>query len=100
MERFKETNSPVDSIHAKFSSKTGLPVVGDKEWGHLQIDAISLYLLTVAQMTASGLQVIYSLNEVRTFILCILKNRRLYLNLRAIVIIHAATFYFFQTYYR
>ena len=98
MERFKETNSPVDSIHAKFSSKTGLPVVGDKEWGHLQIDAISLYLLTVAQMTASGLQVIYSLNEVRTFVLCILKGRSL--NLRAIVIIHAATFYFFQTYYR
>ena len=64
MERFKETNSPVDSIHAKFSSKTGLPVVGDTEWGHLQIDAISLYLLTVAQMTASGLQVIFSLNEV------------------------------------
>ena len=98
MERFKETNSPVDSIHAKFSSKTGLPVVGDKEWGHLQIDAISLYLLTVAQMTASGLQVIYSLNEVRNFILCILKSRSL--NLRAIVTTHAATFYFFQTYYR
>ena len=69
VEKFKETNSPVDSIHAKFSSKTGLPVVGDKEWGHLQIDAISLYLLTVAQMTASGLQVIYSLNEVRNNVL-------------------------------
>ena len=65
MERFKETNSPVDSIHAKFSTQTGLPVVGDTEWGHLQIDAISLYLLTLAQMTASGLQIIYSLNEVR-----------------------------------
>ena len=52
------------SLHAKFSTKTGLPVVDDAGWGHLQIDAISLYLLTLAQMTASGLQIIYSLNEV------------------------------------
>ena len=69
VERFKETNSPIDSIHAKFSTKTGLSVVGDTEWGHLQIDAISLYLLTLAQMTASGLQIIYSLNEVNDFVI-------------------------------
>ena len=36
----------------------------DDGWGHLQIDAISLYLLTLAQMTASGLQIIYTLDEV------------------------------------
>lgn len=30
------------------------PVVGDHEWGHLQIDATSLFLLILAQMTASG----------------------------------------------
>ena len=41
-----------------------IQVVGDHEWGHLQIDAISLYLLTMAQMTASGLQIIFSLDEV------------------------------------
>ena len=29
-------------------------VVGDYEWGHLQIDATSLFLLVLAQMTASG----------------------------------------------
>ena len=29
-------------------------VVGDYEWGHLQIDATSLFLLMLAQMTASG----------------------------------------------
>ena len=29
-------------------------VVGDNEWGHLQIDATSLFLLVLAQMTASG----------------------------------------------
>ena len=45
IERFKEDFSPRDSIHAKFGCKTGLPVVGDHEWGHLQLDAISLYLL-------------------------------------------------------
>lgn len=36
----------------------------DDGWGHLQIDAISLYLLTLAQMTASGLQIIFTLDEV------------------------------------
>ena len=29
-------------------------MVGDYEWGHLQIDATSLFLLMLAQMTASG----------------------------------------------
>ena len=29
-----------------------------------QVDAVSLYLLTLAQMTASGLQIIFSLDEV------------------------------------
>lgn len=38
--------------------------MGDSEWGHLQIDAISLYLLILAQMTASGLQIIFNLDEV------------------------------------
>jgi phosphorylase kinase alpha/beta subunit len=64
LERFKTTQSPLDAIHAKFSSETGQAVVGDSDWGHLQIDAVSLYLLTLAQMTASGLQVIFSLDEV------------------------------------
>ena len=32
--------------------------------GHLQIDAVSLFLLTVAQMTAGGLQVVFNLDEV------------------------------------
>ncbi|XP_068159923.1 probable phosphorylase b kinase regulatory subunit alpha isoform X8 [Drosophila tropicalis] len=64
VEKFKMTQSPYDSLHAKYSSKNGLPVVGDREWGHLQIDAVSLYLLILAQMTASGLQIVFSLDEV------------------------------------
>jgi phosphorylase kinase alpha/beta subunit len=41
-----------------------LAVVGDDEWGHLQLDATSLYLLMIAQMTASGLRIIYTMDEV------------------------------------
>ena len=32
--------------------------------GHLQIDAVSLFLLTLAQMTSGGLQVVFNLDEV------------------------------------
>ncbi|XP_037937638.1 probable phosphorylase b kinase regulatory subunit alpha isoform X3 [Teleopsis dalmanni] len=64
VETFKITQNPLDSLHAKYSSRNGQPVVGDGEWGHLQIDAVSLYLLILAQMTASGLQIVFSLDEV------------------------------------
>lgn len=64
VEKFKSTQHPMDSLHAKYSSTTGRTVVKDAEWGHLQIDAISLYLLILAQMTASGLQIVFSLDEV------------------------------------
>ena len=64
VEKFKTTLSEKDSLHAKYCSRTGGPVVEDDGWGHLQIDAVSLYLLTLAQMTASGLQIIFTLDEV------------------------------------
>ncbi|XP_077292569.1 putative phosphorylase b kinase regulatory subunit alpha isoform X2 [Arctopsyche grandis] len=64
VEDFKTSQNPLDSLHAKYSSINGSTVVGDQEWGHLQIDAVSLYLLVLAQMTASGLQIIFSLDEV------------------------------------
>lgn len=64
IEKFKMTQNPLDSLHAKYSSLTGQTVVGDSEWGHLQIDAIALYLLILAQMTASGLQIVFNLDEV------------------------------------
>lgn len=54
VERFKYSQAPLDALHAKYSVTTGKTVVGDGEWGHLQIDATSLYLLILAQMTASG----------------------------------------------
>ncbi|KAG0412106.1 hypothetical protein HPB47_010745 [Ixodes persulcatus] len=64
VEKFKMTQSPTDSLHAKYSSETLCSVVGDGEWGHLQLDATSLYLLVLAQMTASGLQIVFNLDEV------------------------------------
>ena len=42
-------------IEIKFLDlESGKTVVDDTGWGHLQIDATSLYLLTLAQMTTSG----------------------------------------------
>lgn len=45
----------MDCIHAKYNTRTCATVVGDTEWGHLQMDATSLFLLFLAQMTASGM---------------------------------------------
>lgn len=56
VEKFKCTQSTKDCLHAKYNSATCATVVGDDQWGHLQVDATSLYLLFLAQMTASGKQ--------------------------------------------
>ncbi|WP_426357920.1 glycoside hydrolase family 15 protein [Pseudocolwellia sp. HL-MZ19] len=64
VEKFKTTLDPMDCLHAKYSTTTGLTVVGDDEWGHLQIDATSIFLLMVAQMSASGLRIIKTIDEV------------------------------------
>jgi phosphorylase kinase alpha/beta subunit len=64
VERFKNTQAPIDSLHAKYATATGNTVVGDGEWGHLQLDATSIFLLMLAQMIASGLQIVYTIDEV------------------------------------
>uniref|UniRef100_A0A3B4GQT6 Phosphorylase b kinase regulatory subunit n=1 Tax=Pundamilia nyererei TaxID=303518 RepID=A0A3B4GQT6_9CICH len=64
VEKFKYSRSTSDSLHAKYNTKTCATVVGDDQWGHLQVDATSLFLLFLAQMTASGLHVIYTQDEV------------------------------------
>jgi len=64
VEAFKKTQNPLDALHAKYDTKTGNEVVGDDAWGHLQLDATSLYLLMLAQMTASGLRIIFNQDEV------------------------------------
>ena len=64
VEAFKYSQDPLDALHAKYATDTGNPVVGDDEWGHLQLDATSLYLLILAQMTTSGLRIVFTLDEV------------------------------------
>jgi len=64
VEEFKKTRNPHDALHAKYDTITGANVVGDLEWGHLQIDATSVFLLTMAQMISSGLDLIWTSEEV------------------------------------
>ncbi|WP_075186798.1 glycoside hydrolase family 15 protein [Teredinibacter haidensis] len=64
VEAFKHSLNPLDSLHAKYDTHSGLTVVADDAWGHLQIDATAIYLLMLAQMTASGLRMIHTYDEV------------------------------------
>ncbi|WP_339615185.1 glycoside hydrolase family 15 protein [uncultured Gilvimarinus sp.] len=64
VEKFKHTLDPFDSLHAKYDTATGLPVVADDAWGHLQIDATSIFLLMLAQMSATGLRIVCTGSEV------------------------------------
>ncbi|GMT18642.1 hypothetical protein PFISCL1PPCAC_9939 [Pristionchus fissidentatus] len=64
VEEFKKHQRALDALHAKYSARKKLTVTADSEWGHLQLDATSLFLLTLAQMTASGLQVVRNFDEV------------------------------------
>ncbi len=65
VEAFKRSQAPADALHAKFATDSGDIVVGDDAWGHLQLDATSLWLLMLAQMTASGLAIVQARSEVR-----------------------------------
>lgn len=37
VEQFKQTQSLEHALHAKYNTNTGETVVGDFEWGHLQV---------------------------------------------------------------
>ncbi|XP_059167825.1 phosphorylase b kinase regulatory subunit beta-like isoform X4 [Physella acuta] len=64
VEKFKSNQSPIFALHSTFDMLTGDPTYRDDEYEHLQIDAVALYLLFLSQMISSGLQVIYSTDEV------------------------------------
>ncbi|XP_016400599.1 phosphorylase b kinase regulatory subunit alpha, skeletal muscle isoform [Sinocyclocheilus rhinocerous] len=64
VEKFKYSKSTKDCLHAKYHTGTCATVVGDQEWGHLQVDATSIFMLFLAQMTASGLKIVYTRDEV------------------------------------
>jgi phosphorylase kinase alpha/beta subunit len=63
VERFKHSLDRLDALHAKFDTATGRAVVADDAWGHLQLDATSLYLLQLAQITRAGLVLVQSTAE-------------------------------------
>lgn len=63
VEAYKKSRDPLDALHAKYATDTGESVVEDDAWGHLQLDATSLFVLMLAQMNASGLRLIYTQDE-------------------------------------
>ena len=63
VERFKKTLHPLDALHAKYDTASGDTVVPDNGWGHLQLDATSLFLLQLAQLTRGGMTVVRSRHE-------------------------------------
>ena len=56
VEKFKANPLPENALHSKFNLVTS-DEINDKNYGHLQINCISIYLITLAQLTSSGLQV-------------------------------------------
>lgn len=64
LEAFKQNQSAENALHVKFDLFTGFEVVSTNEYGHLQLDVVSLYLLFLVQAIASGLQVVGSKHEV------------------------------------
>ncbi|XP_048402628.1 phosphorylase b kinase regulatory subunit beta isoform X1 [Stegostoma tigrinum] len=67
VEHFKQHSDPSNCLHSVFNVHTGDEVLSSEEYGHLQIDAVSLFLLYLVEMISSGLQIIYNTDEV-TFI--------------------------------
>ncbi|MCM8543568.1 MAG: glycoside hydrolase family 15 protein, partial [Lentisphaeraceae bacterium] len=64
VEVFKITQNPLDALHAKYNTQSGTTVVGDDQWGHLQLDATAIFLLMLAQMTRTGLRIVFTIDEV------------------------------------
>jgi len=64
VEQFKKDQRGKNTLHAKFDVLNGNEIVSDNDYNHFQIDVISLYLLTLAQMTVSGSFIIFTTDEV------------------------------------
>uniref|UniRef100_A0A915PP76 Phosphorylase b kinase regulatory subunit n=1 Tax=Setaria digitata TaxID=48799 RepID=A0A915PP76_9BILA len=76
LNHFKKNISPEFALHARFDLHTGMVLAtpNEKKYGHLQMDLIALYLLALVQMTAAGVQVIYTHDEV-----CFVQNLVFYI---------------------
>uniref|UniRef100_A0A669BB82 Phosphorylase b kinase regulatory subunit n=1 Tax=Oreochromis niloticus TaxID=8128 RepID=A0A669BB82_ORENI len=64
VEEFKQDPSPSKCLHSVFHVDTGDEVYLHGDYHHLQIDAVSLFLLYLVEMICSGLQIIYNTDEV------------------------------------
>uniref|UniRef100_A0A3B4XPG0 Phosphorylase b kinase regulatory subunit n=1 Tax=Seriola lalandi dorsalis TaxID=1841481 RepID=A0A3B4XPG0_SERLL len=64
VEQFKQDPSPSKCLHSVFNVDTGDEVYTYGDYHHLQIDAVSLFLLYLVEMICSGLQIIYNTDEV------------------------------------
>lgn len=64
IELFKKNQCNKHALHCKFHLITGDTIYTDDEYTHLQIDVVSLYLIFLVQMITSGLQIIYTQDEV------------------------------------
>ncbi|XP_060898427.1 phosphorylase b kinase regulatory subunit beta isoform X1 [Labrus mixtus] len=64
VEEFKQDPSPSKCLHSVFNVETGDEVHSYNDYHHLQIDAVSLFLLYLVEMICSGLQIIYNTDEV------------------------------------
>ncbi|XP_069724667.1 phosphorylase b kinase regulatory subunit beta isoform X3 [Phaenicophaeus curvirostris] len=64
VQQFKQDPKPSECLHSVFSAHSGDEVFSHKEYGHLQINTVSLFLLYLVEMISSGLQIIYNTDEV------------------------------------
>uniref|UniRef100_A0A287A0V9 Phosphorylase b kinase regulatory subunit n=1 Tax=Sus scrofa TaxID=9823 RepID=A0A287A0V9_PIG len=64
VQQFKQDPRPTTCLHSVFSVHTGDEILSYEEYGHLQINTVSLYLLYLVEMISSGLQIIYNTDEV------------------------------------
>ncbi|KAM6980303.1 phosphorylase b kinase regulatory subunit beta isoform 2-T2 [Aplochiton taeniatus] len=64
VEQFKQDPSPSKCLHSVFNVHSGDEVHSYNDYSHLQIDAVSLFLLYLVEMICSGLQIIYNTDEV------------------------------------
>ncbi|KAK0088116.1 hypothetical protein PV325_013112 [Microctonus aethiopoides] len=64
IEMFKLNQCNRHALHCKFHLNTGDEILKDEDYFHLQIDVVSLYLIFLVQMISSGLQIIYTQDEV------------------------------------
>ncbi|XP_077307795.1 phosphorylase b kinase regulatory subunit beta isoform X3 [Lithobates pipiens] len=64
VEQFKQDPSPLKCLHSIFHVDTGDEIRSYQDYGHIQINAVSLFLLYLVEMISSGLQIIYNTDEV------------------------------------